>query len=215
MRAIPRDGEARDDTITPVKRISDFFLGLEFWTILQSCVWSDDRHPRGDFGAGQVVQRHDPPGSMAGRFGGIRVRNWQAHSDLIILTGFPQECGPSGHKGHFWNHVTKTIAQLRRRTSFTFGGDFNGDPIPDDAAIGWHHPCETLTDNGAHISEICAAQLWNPTTWSARPMPPNPSWEGNTWRGHNGAQSRPDRILLLVDLASPSVTFDFRSSQIL
>ena len=42
-------------------------------------------------------------------------------------------------------------------------------PIPDDAAIGWHHTCETLTDNGAHISEICAAQLWNPTTWSARP----------------------------------------------
>ena len=161
------------------------------------------------------MQRHDPPRSMAGRYGGIGLRSWQAHSDLIILPGFPQECGPLEHKEHFWDHVTKTMAKLPRRTSFTFGGDYNGDPIPDDAAIGWHHPCDTLTDNRAYISESCVAQLWNPTTWSARPMPPNPSWEGDTWRGHNGVQSRPDHILLSVDLASPRVTVDFRSSQTL
>ena len=41
--------------------------------------------------------------------------------------------------------------------------------MPDVAAIGWQHPCETLTDNGAHINEICAAaQLWSPVTWSAK-----------------------------------------------
>ena len=36
-----------------------------------------------------------------------------------------------------------------------------------------------------------------------------------TWRGHNGVQSRPDHILLSVDLASPRVTVDFQSSQTL
>ena len=85
--------------------------------------------------------------------------------------------------------------------------------MPDDAAIGWQHPCETLKDNGAHINEICAAaQLWSPATWSAKPVPANPSWEGNTWQGHNGAQSRPGNILLSVDLTAPQVTIDFRFS---
>ena len=36
------------------------------------------------FGAGQIVQRYDPPRSLAGRMGGIKVKNWQAHSDLTI-----------------------------------------------------------------------------------------------------------------------------------
>ena len=67
---------------------------------------------------------------------------------------------------------------------------------------------------GRTISEISAAtQLWSPATWSARSLPPEPSWEGSTWRGHNGVQSRPDHILLSVDLASPPVTVDFRSSR--
>ena len=40
------------------------------------------------------MQRYDPPRSMAGRFGGIRVKNWQAHGDLTILAGYaPQETG--------------------------------------------------------------------------------------------------------------------------
>ena len=160
------------------------------------------------------MQRYDPPRSMAGRFGGIRVKNWQANGDLTLLAGYaPQENGPPQHKEHFWDQVTKTLAKLPRRTSIIFGGDFNGDPLPDDAAIGWHHPCGILTDNGAHVSEVCrAAQLWSPATWSARPVPPNLCWEGNTWRGHNGEQSRPDHILLSVDLASPPVTVDFLSS---
>ena len=131
------------------------------------------------------------------------MKSWQAHSDLTIFAGYaPQENGPSEHKEHFWDHVTKTMAKLPRSTSIIFGGDFNGDPMPDDAAIGWRHPCETLTDNGAHINEICAAtQLWSPVTWSAKPVPANPSWEG------------PDHILLSVDLTAPPVTIEFRFSR--
>ena len=87
-------------------------------------------------------------------------------------------------------------------------------PLPDNAAIGWQHPCENLTDNGAHIGEICkAAQLWSPSTWAARSVPSNPCWEGNTWRGYTGEQSRPYHLLLSVDLASPPVTVDFLSSR--
>ena len=137
------------------------------------------------------------------------MKNWQAHGDLTILAGYaPQENGPSQHKEHFWDQVTKTMAKLPRRTSIIFGGDFNGDPLLDDAAIGWQHPCENLTDNRGK-----AAQLWSPSTWAARSVPSNPCWEGNTWRGYTGEQSRPDHILLSVDLASPPVTVDFLSSR--
>ena len=148
------------------------------------------------FAAGQIVQRYDPPRSLAGRMGGIRVKSWQAHCDLIIFErSAPQENGPSQRH---W-------AKLPRRTS-----------IIDDAAIGWQHPCETLTDNGALINEICAAaQLWSPATWSAKPVPANPGWEGNTWQGYTGVQSRPDHILLSADLTAPPVTIDFRSSHTL
>ena len=67
--------------------------------------------------------------------GGIREKNWQAHSDLTIFAGYaPQENEPSEHKEHFWDHVTKTMAKLPRRTSVIFGGDFIGDAMPDDAA---------------------------------------------------------------------------------
>ena len=38
-------------------------------------------------GVGQVVKRYDPPRSLAGRMGGIRVKSWQAHSDLAIFAG--------------------------------------------------------------------------------------------------------------------------------
>ena len=66
------------------------------------------------------------------------------------------------------------------------------------------------------INEICAAaQLWSPVTWSAKPVLANPSWEGNTWQGYNRVQSRPDHILLSVDLTVPPVTIDFRSSHTL
>ena len=221
MRTMPRDGKAKDDTITPV-RSEWCSRGYKFF----SWGWNNgefSNHACGvliaireaTVGAGQIVQRYDPPRSMAGRLGGIRVKNWQAHGDLTILAGYaPQENGPSEHKEHFWDQVTKTMAKLPRRTSIIFGGDFNGDPLPDDAAIGWYHPCESLTDNGAHVSEVCrAAQLWSPSTWAARPVPPNPCWEGNTWRGHRGEQSRPDHILLSIDLASPPVTVDFLSSR--
>ena len=192
MRTIPRDGKPKDDTITPV-RLEWCSRGYKIF----SWGWSNgefSNHAYGvliaireaTIGAGQIVQRYDPPRSMAGRFGGIRVKNWQAHGDLTILAGYaPQENGPTQHKEHFWDQVTKTMAKHPRRTSIIFGRDFNGDPLPDDAAIGWQHPCENLTDNGAHIGEICkAAQLWSPSTWAARSVPSNPSWEGNTWRGY-------------------------------
>ena len=137
------------------------------------------------------------------------MKNWQAHGNLTRMAGYaPQENGPSQHKDHFWDQVTNTIAKLPKRTSIIFGGDFNGDFLPDDAAIGWRHPCENLTDNGAHIGKICkAAQLWSPSTWAARWVPWNPCWEGNTWRGYTGEQSRPDHM------ASPAVTVDFFSSR--
>ena len=58
------------------------------------------------------------------------------------LANTQRESGPSEQKEHFWDHGTKTLAKLPRRTLIIFGGDFNGDSIPDDAAIGWKHPCE-------------------------------------------------------------------------
>ena len=40
------------------------------------------------------------------------MKNWQAHGDLTILAGYaPQENGPSQHKEHFWDQVTKTMAK--------------------------------------------------------------------------------------------------------
>ena len=67
-----------------------------------------------------------------------------------------------------------------------------GTPCQTTHRLGGNHPCEMLTENGAHIREICAAtQLWSPATWSERPAPPDPSWEGNAWRGHNGVHSSP------------------------
>ena len=148
-----------------LKRISDFSRA---WSsgIQQSCMWRADRHPRGDFRS--WTDRADVRSAeVTGRpHGRIRVKSWQAHSDLTILSGYaPQESGPSEHRGS--SH--KRVAKLPRRTSIIFG-DFNGDPMPDDAATGWQRPCETLTDNGAHISEICvAAQFWSRATWSANP----------------------------------------------
>ena len=58
--------------------------------------------------------------------------------------------------------------------------------MPDDAAIGWQHPYEKL------------AQLWSPATWSARPVPANPSGK-ELRQGHKGVQRRPDHIFLSVD----------------
>ena len=224
IRTIPRDGKAKDDTITPIRSEWRSRGNKNF-----SWGWNNEEfsiHACGvliaireaTVGAGQIVQRYDPPRSMTGRFGGIRVKNWQTHGDPTILAGYaPQENGPSQHKEHFCDQVTKTMetmAKLPRRTSIIFGGDFNGDPLSDDAAIGWQHPCENLTENGAHIGEICkAAHHWSPSTWAARPVSSNPCWEGNTWRGRFGEQSRPDHIPLSVDLASPPVTVDYLSSR--
>ena len=77
-------------------------------------------------------------------------------------------------------------------------------------------PCDAFTDDGAHVGEICAsAQLCSPATWSAKPVSASPSWEGYTWQGHRGVQSRPDHIFLSVYVSSPPATIDFRHSQIL
>ena len=136
------------------------------------------------------------------------MKSWQTYSDLTFVAGHaPQESGPSEHKEHFW------VTSQRHWPSFQNAHDGNdpveakkkitddkldlqGDPRTD-AAIGWQHPCETLTDNSAPLSDICAAaQLWSLARWSATPVPANPSWEGKAWKGHNGAESRPDHILL-------------------
>ena len=164
---------------------------------------------------GQIVQRYDPPRSMAGRFGGIRVKKLAStrrpHCFGRVCTTrkrTPAAQGALLGSSHTDNgKASKThIHHLWKRLQW--------GPLPDGAAIGWHHQCEALTDNGAHISEICgAAQLWTPATWSSRWVPSNPCWEANTWQGHNGEQSKPDHILLSVDLATPPVTVDFLSSR--
>ena len=77
--------------------------------------------------------------------------------------------------------------------------------------FGRLHPCDAdgqRNTRGGHLR--CGAQLWSPITWSAKPSPPSPSWEGNTWQGHNGAQSSLDHLLLSVDLSSPPVTVYFQ-----
>ena len=223
MRTIPRDGKAKDDTITPV-RSEWCSRGYKIF----SWGWSNgefSNHACGllfaireaTVGAGQIVQRYDPPRSMAGRYGGIRVKNWQAHGDLTILAGYaPQESGPSQHKEHFWDQVTKTMAKHPRRTSIIFGGDFNGDPLPDDAAIGWQHLCENLSHGqwSAHRRDLqSSAALESVDLGCEIGAIEPPCWEGNTWRGYTGEQSRPDHILLSVDLASPPVTVDSLSPQ--
>ena len=71
-----------------LKRISDFSWG---WS---SGKFSSDAGGvlitirEAKVGAGQIVQRYDPPRSLAGRMGGIRVKSLQAHSDLTILAGY-------------------------------------------------------------------------------------------------------------------------------
>ena len=83
MRTIPKDGKARDDTITPVR--SEWCS--KGYQIFSWC-WSSgefSNHACGvliaireaTFGAGQIVQRYDPPRSLVGRMGGIRVKSRQ------------------------------------------------------------------------------------------------------------------------------------------
>ena len=201
-----------------LKRISNLFVGLEFWGVQQSCMRSADRHSRGDFWSWTdrtEARSAEVTGNPHGRNQGEklastqrshnfrRVRTtgkWTFGAQRALLGSRHKDNGKASetHVDHFWRRLQR------------------GPPMPDDAAIGWEHPCETLTDNGAHINEICAAaQLWSPATWSAKPVPANPSWEGNTWQGYNGVQSRPDHILLSLDLTAPPVTIDFRSSHTL
>ena len=165
-------------------------------------------------GAGQNVQRYDPPRSMAGRFGGIRVKNWQAHGDLTILARYaPQENGPSQHKEHFWDQVTKTMAKLPRRTSI-FWRRLQRGPLPGRRGNRVASPVrESHGQRCARRRDMQSRAALEPVDLAARPVPSNPCWEGNTWRGHKGEQSRPDHILLSVDLASPPVTVDFLSSR--
>ena len=67
----------------------------------------------------------------------------------------------------------------------------------------------------AHQHDLRSGPALDPTTWSAKPVPANPGWEGITWQGNNGVQSRPDHILLSVNLTAPPVTIYFRSSHTL
>ena len=78
---------------------------------------SADRHPRGDSWSWTDRAEVRSAEVLAGRMGGIKVKNWQTYSDLTIVAGYaPQESGPSEQKEHFWDHVTKTLAKLPKRT---------------------------------------------------------------------------------------------------
>ena len=71
-----------------------------------------DRHPKCDFWSWTdrtEVRSAEVTGRPHGR---NQVKSWQAHCDLIIFEGSaPQENGPSEHKEHFWDHVTKTLGK--------------------------------------------------------------------------------------------------------
>ena len=134
MRTTPRDGRLRDDTVTLASEWSSRGYQIFSWGWSSGGLSNLARGVliairEGTFRAGQIVQRYDPPTSLAGRMTGIRVTNWQTDSVLTNLAGYaPQETGPSEHKEHFGDHVTETLAKLPRRTLILFGGDFNGDP---------------------------------------------------------------------------------------
>ena len=129
-----------------LKRISNLFVGLEFWGIQQSCMRSADRHSRSDFWNSAdcaEVRSAEVTARPHGRNQGENLASTQRSHNFGYA---PQENGPSEHKKHFWDHVPKTMAKLPRRTSIIL-------EMYPDAAIGWQHSCETLTDNGAHINE--------------------------------------------------------------
>ena len=153
------------------------------------------------FGAGQIVQRHDPPRSLAGRMGGIRVKKTGKHKET---SRFSQG---THHRKMDLRSITSTSGITSQRQWQSFRDARRS--FLEETSTGT--PCQTM--RRAHINEICTvAQLWSPATWSAKPVPSNPSSEGNTRQGHNGVQSRPDHILLSVDLTAPPVTIDVRSS---
>ena len=178
MRTAPRDGKARDDTTTPVKS----GWGSKGYKVI-SRGWStgeNSNHACGvliatreaPFGAGQIAQRYDPPRALAGRLGGIRVKNRQSHSDLTEYA--PQENGPPVHKEYFWDHVTKTVAKPPRRTSVISGGDFNKTPFQTTQELD-HVPLrdsnEQWSARGGHLC-CCAALKSGPVVCEADPIVP-------------------------------------------
>ena len=212
MRTIPEDGKARDDTEWCSRGCQIFSRG-----------WSSEQfsnHPctvmlairEATLGAGQVVQSYDPPRSLVGRFGGISMKHLpstqRSHNLGRICTTGKWAIGAPGALLETWRgpaSQTHTYHVRRRLQRRPHSGRCSGRVAP---------PFETPTDNGAHVSETCAPpQLWSFATWFAQPVPPNPRLEGHAWRGHHGAQSRPDHVLLSVSWASSPVTVAFRSSQ--
>ena len=108
-----------------LKTISDFFLWLSGKFSNHACgVLIAIRGAT--VGAGQIVQRYDPPRSLAGR-SWLNTGKRTLGAQRALLGSYHKDSGKTS-----------------RRTSIIFGGDFNGETIPDDAAIG-HHPCETHT----------------------------------------------------------------------
>ena len=132
MRTIPK-GKARDGTTTPV-RLEWCSRGYHNF----SWSWSSgefSNHACGVlttiqeaiFGAGQIVQRYDPPRSLAGRTGGIRVKKLAStqrshNSRRVRTTGkwtFRAQRAPLGsrhkdngkasetHVGHFWRRLQR------------------------------------------------------------------------------------------------------------
>ena len=203
MRTTPKDGTARDGTITLVR---------------------SDRCPRGChtspgvgvlensaimhiqeaiFGAGQIV-RVVLSAEVTGRPHERNQRkNWQTDSELKNLAGYaPQESGPSEHKNIFLGSRHKDNRQASKTHIGHFRRRLQHGPHARRCG-GWRAaPLRDAHGQWSAQRYLRGGSALEPGHM-AKPVQANPRWEGNTWQGRNRAQSRPDHVLLSVDLTAP------------
>ena len=218
MRTTPRDGKAKDDTITPV-RSEWCSRGYQIF----SWRWNNgefSNHACGvlvaireaTVGAGQIVQRYDPPRSMAGRFGGIRVRKlastrrpqhfgrvcttgqWTLAAQGALLGSRYKDNGKASkaHIHYFWR-------RLQRGPPRRSGGIAH--PRPSRTTVRTSARCARQRSSGARrlgLRDRCHRTLAGKETLGEDTM---------------GNKAGLITFLLSVDLASPPVTVDFLSSR--
>ena len=101
----------------------------------------------------------------------------------------------------FKTHTNRIRTRLPWQRHSRRRGDWRAAPLRD-AHGHW----------SAYLRNLRSREALKPSHGSAKPVPAKPSWEGNTWQGHNGVQTSPDHILHSVDLSSTPGTIDVRSS---